>query len=408
MTEVISHAIASQLEKLKANILSHNHKSDICGLFSNHILLGSAEWRDEWDALCDDDWVNTHFDEKNAYSIAALGYSIPNLSSEATKKFIKAIDILMQRDPFKGPRVSFAFQPITLIGFILGVKAIVEVKWRSQAQRWLSSIIEKRLKSGGLTGYQDLLYSYARFLLEETPQETSIKSKEFSIGELALLEYALSRNIFKDKSQGFLAKIRSSLILQVIKSDITSDVDEKAALIWIAISESLSINIGNHLVSPHYVSEILSRFEPAMKRWRFDSDKLKNPIRWPIVSEREVQDILYLILRSYFNDLIDEEVMPTFGHKFHKPDFAVPSLRLLIEVKYAYQKDDFKKIEQEIMIDTIAYLSKTQDYDKILAFIYDESSSVQEHDITKKDLKKLKEIEDVIIVSRPSQIGKNY
>jgi len=65
-----------------------------------------------------------------------------------------------------------------------------------------------------------------------------------------------------------------------------------------------------------------------------------------------------------------------------------------------------RKLEQEIMVDTKAYLSNTQYYDTILVFIYDESSSVQEHDVMKKDLKKLKEIEDVIIVSRPSQIIK--
>jgi len=151
------------------------------------------------------------------------------------------------------------------------------------------------------------------------------------------------RNIFKDKRQDVSSEVRGNLIEQTIKCGIPGDVDEKAALIWLAVSESVSTDIGNYLLSPHYVSAILSRFEAAMKRWRCDSDKLKNPIRWPIVSEREVQDILYLVLRSYFDDLIDEEAMPKFGHKFHKPDFAIPSLRLLIEVKYAYQKDDFKK-----------------------------------------------------------------
>jgi len=41
-----------------------------------------------------------------------------------------------------------------------------------------------------------------------------------------------------------------------------------------------------------------------------------------------------------------------------------------------------------------------------IVFIYDESSSLQEHETTKKDLIKLEEIEDVIIVSKPSKIIK--
>jgi REase_DpnII-MboI len=408
MTEALSQEIGKQLEKLKQSILSHNKKSDICGLFSYHILAESAEWDEVWDVLCDDNWVKSHFDEKNAYSISSLGYSLRYLKSEETsERFTKAFDLLMQRDPFKGPHVTFPFQPVTLIGLILGVKAVSEAGWKTAASRQLSSIIDKRVKSSSLTNYQALLYNYARFLLNGSLHEISVESKGLSIEELSLLEYTLRRNIFRDQKQNNAsAEIRENLIEQIIKSDTPGDIDEKAAIIWIAVNESISTNISSYLISPHYVSAILSRFEAAMKRWRYDSVDLKRPIRWQIDSEREVQDILWLILRSYFDDLIDEQALPKFGHKFYKPDFAIPSLRLLIEVKYAYQRDDFKKLEQEIMVDTIAYLANTQDYDRIIAFIYDESSSVQEHETTKRDLIKLEEIETVIIVSKPSQIIK--
>jgi len=408
MIEAVSQEIARQLERLKKSILSHNERGDIYGLFSSYFLSGTAEWREDWIVLCDENWIKTQFDEKNAYSISSLGYSLRDLSSEeAAEKFRNGFDLLMQKDPFKGPPVSFAFQPVTLIGLILGVKEISDSRWKTDASRWLSSLVEKRVKSGRLKGYQELVYIYARFLLEDSSQEISVESVGQSIEELSLLEYTLRRNIFRDKKQeNSLIGIRKNLVEQTVKRGISEDVDEKAAIIWIAVNESISTDIGSYLLSPHYVSTILSRFEAAMRRWRYDSDKLKKPIRWRIVSEREVQDILWLILRSYFDDLIDEEALPKFGHKFHKPDFAIPSLRLLIEVKYAYQKDDFKKIEQEIMIDTVAYLYNTQDYDRILVFIYDESSSVQEHETTRKDLIKRDEIEDVIIVSKPSQIVK--
>lgn len=159
------------------------------------------------------------------------------------------------------------------------------------------------------------------------------------------------------------------------------------------------------LVSPSFVSAILIKFEDAMRRWRYDvSPKLKDPIKWPIKHEREVQDILWLILRSYFDDLIDEEKLKKLGHSSCNPDFAIPSLRLFIEVKYAYKKNDFKKIEKEIQQDVIGYLQNHPEYKKITVFIYDQSSSVQEHDITRRDLKKIDQIEDVIIVCKPSQL----
>lgn len=145
-----------------------------------------------------------------------------------------------------------------------------------------------------------------------------------------------------------------------------------------------------------------------MRRWRWDEDaRVRNPIRWVIRSEREVQDILWLILRSVFDDVLDEETLPKFGHSTYRADFGIPSLRLLVEAKFVRQAGDFKSVEKEILEDSVAYLQATDRYDRILAFIYDHSASVQMHEDTVRDLRRLPAIEDVIIVSRPSQIPAN-
>jgi hypothetical protein len=407
MTEVIGKQINNQLTKLHETIQSHNNQGDGYGLLSRHILKEVSEWRFELDVLCDDKWIAESFDEKNVYDLASLGYSIHsgNLNNSAEEKFVKAFDLLSQRDPFKGPHVTFPFQPVTLLGLTLGVKNIKDMSWQEKASEWLEWILNERTKKGEISGYHELLYSYIRYQLTGKINEIKDLSKYRSIEELSILEYALRRNIFKGYNQETaLEKIRKELINQLVKSDITGAGEEKAAIIWAAANESITIDVSNLLLSPHFVSAILSRFEDSMKRWRYDSDELKKPIKWPIGQEREVQDILWLVLRSYFEDLVDEEALPKFGHKFYKPDFAIPSLRLLIEVKFAYKKEDFKSIEQEIMVDTIGYLHNTQGYDKIIIFIYDNSGSVQEHGTTIRDLIKIKEIEDVIIVSKPSQL----
>ena len=93
-----------------------------------------------------------------------------------------------------------------------------------------------------------------------------------------------------------------------------------------------------------------------MKRWRWDAEELQKPIRWPVTQEREVQDILWLILRSYFPDVVDEDALPKLGHSTYKADFGIGSLKLIIEAKFATSKDDFKKIEKEIQEDCIPYL----------------------------------------------------
>jgi hypothetical protein len=140
-----------------------------------------------------------------------------------------------------------------------------------------------------------------------------------------------------------------------------------------------------------------------MKRWRWDGDGLQKPIHWPVTQEREVQDILWLILRSYFPDLVDEDALPKLGHSTYKADFGIGPLKLIIEVKYASSKDDFKKIEKEVQEDCIPYLRDLR-YESLVVFIYDDSASVQEHDITRRALLEIPGIVGVVIVSRPSQL----
>ena len=156
------------------------------------------------------------------------------------------------------------------------------------------------------------------------------------------------------------------------------------------------------VLSRSHIGVVLRRFEGAMRRWRWDEDNLHDPVRWPVRSEREVQDILWLILRSVFDDVVDEETLPKVGHSTYRADFGLPRLGVLVEAKYARSASDFKKIEKEVMEDSVAYLRNAGPYKEIVVFIYDESASVQEHDMTAAALRELDNVSDVIIVSRPA------
>lgn len=407
MTGILGIAINSQCKKLKEVIASHNTQGDIYGLFAHHVLRNIKEFGIKWQVICDNEWLEKSFDEKNVYNIACLGYSINvnGVNGAAKERFVKAFHLLKQRDHFKGSHVSFPFQPSTFLGLILGVKKITDETWRKRSIEWLTGILDKRIEIGQIPSFHDLFYKYIRHYL--TGQKIQIRdfSSYSSIEELSVLEYTLKRNIFQTSNQKeILQEIRKELLKQLIASELEEVTAEKAAIIWAAADESITKEIDNLLISPSFVSSILSRFQDAMKRWRYDSDKLSNPVKWPVNEEREVQDILWLILRSYFDDLVDEETLPKFGHSSYKPDFAIPSLRLLVEAKVIYKKGDFKKIEKEIMEDSIGYLINTPQYDKIVVLIYDKSGSVQEHNTTRDALIKIDQIEDVIIVSKPSQL----
>lgn len=178
----------------------------------------------------------------------------------------------------------------------------------------------------------------------------------------------------------------------------------EAAIVWETVDSCLSSSIHDRVLSPSHVVQLLSRFESSMRRWRWDPEEKIWTVRWPINDERSVQDIIWLILRSVFDDLVDEEMLPKLGHSSYKPDFGIPSIGTLVEVKFARKREDFRRIEKEVMEDLVAYLQVTKVYRRLVVFIYDDSASVQEHEVIKAALQKLPNMEGVILVSRPSQI----
>lgn len=165
--------------------------------------------------------------------------------------------------------------------------------------------------------------------------------------------------------------------------------------------------LGAASLGPKDVAAVLHNFEAGMKRWRWDRSELQKPVRWQVSHEREVQDILWLILRSYFPDVVDEDALPKLGHSSYKADFGIGSLKLIIEAKYAISRDDFKKIEKEVQEDCIPYLRDLR-YESLIIFVYDDSASVQEHHTTRRALLEIPGVVDTVIVSRPSQIPSRF
>ncbi|MFF0700196.1 hypothetical protein ACFYVC_07820 [Streptomyces tendae] len=121
----------------------------------------------------------------------------------------------------------------------------------------------------------------------------------------------------------------------------------------------VTASVDEALMSSSHVSVILNRFEAAMRQCRHDGDDLDNPISWPIASERKIQNILWLMLRPVFDDLVEEEPLDRINHSTYRADFGAPSLALLIKAKYTRKASDFKSVEKEIYYDYVGYLSET-------------------------------------------------
>ena len=115
-------------------------------------------------------------------------------------------------------------------------------------------------------------------------------------------------------------------------------------------------------------------------------------------NERDVQDIVWIMLRSHFDRLDREATLPKFGLKEYVPDFGIPELRTLIEVKYIGDKTKPSSIQEEILADIPGYLSEQGNYDGIVVFVYDAGQKLRDPRSFIEDLKHIEGIIEVIVI----------
>ena len=144
-----------------------------------------------------------------------------------------------------------------------------------------------------------------------------------------------------------------------------------------------------------------------MKRWTFETESRtpKSAVaRWDVENEYHVQNLLWTVLAPVFPDLEDEENLPSIGQKHPRADLGLPSLRTIVEVKYIRHRGQpgFAKVIEEVAADTALYLSKTRDYDIIVAFVWDDCAQTEHHHELKSGLEQLRGVSAAIVLPRPS------
>lgn len=388
------------LDRLRVAVLEQNIPGSVEGLLAHHILKDDSHINIEWQVGCTPEWMNTEFRATNLDHVAALGYSLwARLSSQFAGQLLEGLSRVRERDAFKGEHLSLSRNPSRLLGIILGCLSLGDEACDTLA--WCRGVLEKMEQKSGIVFDPMVPYLFFRAFgtkIKGTPQPI------VSLYERAVSDWAVRHQMYQNEPSLEQLNQERHYILFQTATDLRFESTSQAAFIWSAVTSALSFALGEASLQARHVAAVLRNFETAMKRWRWDGDELQKPIRWPVTQEREVQDILWLILRSYLPDVVDEDALPKFGHSTYKADFGIGSLKLIIEAKFATCKEDFKKIEKEVQEDSIPYLRDLR-YESLLVFIYDDSASVQEHDTTRRALMEIPGVVDVVIVSRPSQLS---
>ena len=156
------------------------------------------------------------------------------------------------------------------------------------------------------------------------------------------------------------------------------------------------IELPGLLDAPASIDQLLR----ALRRFRECCQFIKVPPQ----NEGEVQDIIWIMLRSQFERVDREATLPKFGLKAYRPDFGIPNLSVLIEAKYVGIKTDVGQMQDDILADVPAYLSANSKFSGLIVFVYDAGSKLLDSGKFVEDVRTMDGVIDVIVM--PS-IGRN-
>jgi hypothetical protein len=160
------------------------------------------------------------------------------------------------------------------------------------------------------------------------------------------------------------------------------------------------------------VVEVLSNMGSSFKRWIWE-EKPKTTTgtaqKWDIQNEYHVQSLLYFVLAPLFPDIESEFYLENTGQLNPRADIGLPSLNLIIEVKYLRSTKNFAGMIEEVAADATLYFKKDgvykDKYTQMLVFLWDDTNRSQEHSTFKIAVKKFTNICDVVVLSRPGIMG---
>lgn len=160
--------------------------------------------------------------------------------------------------------------------------------------------------------------------------------------------------------------------------------------------------------TPETVARLLTEAPRALQQWPWeDKPKTKNSraAKWHVDNEYHVQAMLWAMLAPVFPDLKREGYAPQVGPIQPRVDFGIPSLRLLIEAKFARTRAALKETVNEIAQDNSNYFATPDIYDRLLVFVWDNGAHSEDHALVREGMRKYDRVVDAVIVSRPGHMA---
>ncbi len=311
------------------------------------------------------------------------------LNEKMERSFADGLKYLMRRHYFIPHAMpGFEVDPIAILSVAIG---IVSLEYDKDKYNWLLEIINKTLLDESEPIRKNVLL-LAKFLLN-------------SDDDIPLfIKAAIGK-----KHEATLSKLERESVFKECLT--TKKITQEQAIFYLAALEyliSTSANISLESTSKYGLVKMLKSVESALKRWPWETKaktKRSSQQQWDIQNEYHVQSLLWSLLRPVFPDLQDEEYLKSIGYKHPRVDLAIPSLRVIIEVKYLRESTQsaLSGLNEEIAADASLYIKNKNNtqFDSLIVFVWDHTASVQHHSTLEDGMKTINGVFDAIVISRP-------
>jgi len=340
---------------------------------------------------------------RSIQAVAALGFLLgidSALNATCGNTFTQGVDWLLGRVGYSQNSMVSLMQPLAHTGVLVGLRGIEDVQRWEKFGGWFATLFEN-LQSTPLrdTGcHQDLL--------------TLVGSRSaITMSEMLKVQLATASDVvfvargLAESDQATEMNIPSEL-LERIKL-INYGEPEQAALDLTAFRYLMQGALQVNLRAPTLedVGRLLRRIPAGLRRWTWDDQK-KTPNstaqKWAIEHEYHFQNFLCAVLAPAFPDLRDEEWLASVGHKKPRADLVIPSLYLLIEVKYWRKNISPQDLISQIGEDVSLYLKVGSPYRKILPVIWDQGRRTEQYDLLIAGLSEIRDVVNPVVVAQPA------
>lgn len=333
-----------------------------------------------------------------AVAALALASAMNTTDAEVTTAFNEGLDwALGTATEVDGAAVGLAADPPAILAVVSALRRASDANRMAVMRTWLALVLDKFDKH--LAHWERAqLHVAAQLLDEHRPLPTELSE------ECCVTRVAVSTDI-----DVVSASDESAIAAAVLEHHAQVDPMGSAFLLA-ALSRVKARVVQTISTDVMRISDVLALLRNAtrsLRDWTWEENprtKAGTARQWHVDNEYHVQNLLWVVLAPLFSDLESEPYSKKLGFVQPRADLTIPSLRLIIEAKFAYPGDSLKKIQRELSEDAAAYFPKGGSFERMIAFVWDDAARTEEHATLVQGLEQLERVAGVVVVSRPAKM----